>query len=176
MSDWNKRFALSVAIFLLRIYPAFCGLYAILMTEYITYAKPFQKLFVDRLATSVWGVLALTPFILLKFQWLFRFYCFLFSAVLIFKAYDFLIPFKYVSPSYRGNVPDPFPGYSSRGNDDSIDFWISSPAFVYPTLMMAAVFVLPFFLALIFRRYLHNVPPKSEQGCPHRARIASGDR
>jgi hypothetical protein len=132
--------------------------------EFVMHAPPLQKLFYAPIVRCVWGCLALTPFVLLRSAVVFRIYLMLFFGCLAFMAYDYFVPFRYVSPDFQGKVLDAGGGFSRSGNDDSIAYWIS-----YPTspsgedIGMAFICVAPLALAFVYRRYFIHWTTKAER-------------
>ncbi|MBI5799708.1 MAG: hypothetical protein HZA92_03140 [Verrucomicrobia bacterium] len=133
----------------------FAALYDFGVKPFIVYAPPLQKVFYAPIVLLVWGVLALIPFILLRSSIVFRIYCTLFFACLAFMAYDYLVPFRYVSPDFRGEILDSGGGFSSSGNHDSVAYWVSYPTFPLheDDWPVSLVRVAPLILAFGYRRY-----------------------
>ncbi|RYD82222.1 MAG: hypothetical protein EOP84_09735 [Verrucomicrobiaceae bacterium] len=133
----------------------FVGLCDLGARAFIVYAPPLQKVFYAPIVLFIWSGLALVPFILLRNLTVFRIYVTLFLVCLAFMAYDYFVPFRYVSPDFHGRILDSGGGYSSSGNNDSIAYWIS-----YPTLhgvkdwpLNIYGFVTPLILAFVYRRF-----------------------
>jgi hypothetical protein len=133
----------------------------------VLWAAPIQKLFVVPLAHAVWALLALMPFILLRFRWVFVTYVTIFIAALAVLAYDYFIPFRYISSAYTGEILNPSGAYSRRFSGDDVDYWISN--FTVPNgddLMMTLVIVAPLLLAIVYRNVYSYWTAKEAQSGP----------
>jgi len=110
--------------------------------------------------------LALVPFILLRAKWVSQIYYLLSSVCLAFLAYDYFVPFRYFSPSFRGRMLrgelsngellriNEWSQFSTSGNDSEISFWISNPTVPGPMeILQGLMYVSPLALALLYRRY-----------------------
>src|SRR5204862_2708245 len=130
-----KANVIRIGIPLLRLLPSYAAVYGVAALydfgakTFIVYAAPLQKVFYAPIVLFVWVALALVPFILLRSATVFYIYVTLFCGCLAFMAYDYFIPFRYVSPDFRGQIVDSGGGYSTAGNEDDIDFWVSYPTF-----------------------------------------------
>jgi hypothetical protein len=160
MKASTKATILRVAIPVLRLLPAYAAVYGFAVLHdlgvkaFIAYAPPLQKVFYAPIMLFVWGGLALAPFVLLRNNVAFRLYVALFLGCLGFMAYDYLVPFRYVAPGFRGAVSDAGGGFSRAGEIDRVDYWISYPAFPpnEDDMWMLVVRVTPLALAFVYRR------------------------
>ncbi len=157
----TKANIVRIGIPVLRLLPSLSAVYGFAalhdfgVRTFVVYAPPLQKVFYAPIVLLVWGGLALIPFILLRNSIVFRIYSTLFFACLAFMAYDYFFTFRYVSPDFRGETPDPGGGFSSSGNHDSIAYWISYPTFPphEDDIPVALVRIAPLILAFVYRRY-----------------------
>jgi hypothetical protein len=133
---------------------SFAALYDFGAKAFIVHAAPLQKMFYAPIVLFFWGGLALVPFILLRKAIVFYIYATLFLGCLGFMAYDYFVPFRYVSPQFHGEIQAPGKEVSSSGNKDSVDYWISYPTFPpheddWP---LSLVRIGPLILAFVYRR------------------------
>src|SRR5436190_11844035 len=105
----------------------FAALYDFGPKMFIAYAPPLQKVFYAPIMLFVWAALALVPFILLRKSMAFYIYVTLFVGCLTFMAYDYFVPFRYVSPGFQGEIMESSWGGTKSGNHDRINYWISYP-------------------------------------------------
>jgi len=161
MRTSTKANIIRIGIPLLRLLPfysavwAFAALYDLGPKTLIVYAPPLQKVFYAPIVGFVWAALALVPFVLLRRSIVFYIYATLLFGCLTFMTCDYLVPFRYVSPDYHGEILDSGGGYSKSGNDDNIDYWISYPTFppnedVWPVWLVS---IAPLILAFVYRRF-----------------------
>ncbi|WP_131990191.1 hypothetical protein [Chthoniobacter flavus] len=161
MSKFTKATVVRIGIPLLRLLPScaalygFAALYDLGAKTFIIHTAPLQKLFYAPIVLFVWSGLALVPFILLRSSIVFYIYATIFFSCLAFMAYDYFVPFRYVSPYFQGEIQDAGGGYSRSGNHASIDYWISYPTFPpneddWP---LSLVRVAPLALAFVYRRF-----------------------
>ena len=143
----RSAIAIRVAIPVLRFFTWYRALWIVCYPQFISYAIPLQKQFFIPLTSYVWGILALTPFILLRFRLFYILYIITFSTVLAIIAYDYFIPYAY---------PE---GISSSSNamserNGEVVYWTSQPDFPNAEhIFMAIIMVVPLPLAVIYRRY-----------------------
>ncbi len=157
MTSTTKASLIRVLIPLLRLLPFYGGLYAVMMWEYVADEPPLQKQFYARLVMVLWGVLALTPFIILRLRPIFHLYCILFFCCIAFLLYDTFVPFRYVAPGYQGPIRDNGVSESSASSGDHVGFWVSYPPSVdAEDLFKAAVYVAPLVLAYVYRRHFRS--------------------
>ena len=161
MNTSTKANIVRIGIPLLRLLPSFVALYSFAALydfgakTFVVYAAPLQKVFYAPIVHFTWSGLALVPFILLRRSIVFYIYVTLFFCCLGFMAYDYFVPFRYVSPHFQGEIQDSGGGFSSSGNKDSIAYWISYPTFPpqeddWPRSL---VLVAPLILAFVYRRF-----------------------
>ncbi len=138
--------AIRIAIPFLRFLTWYKALWIISYPQFISYAIPLQKQFVIPLASYMWGVLSLLPFILLRFRPFYIFYIITLSTLLVILAYDYFIPFGY---------PEGIPaiGNAKSTINDEVVYWTSQPGFSNIDVFMAIIFIAPLPLAVIYRRY-----------------------
>lgn len=169
MKAATKGTIIRICIPLLRLFPTyaallgFAALYDFGAKTFIVYAAPLQKVFYSPIVLFAWGALALIPFIVLRSATVFRIYATLFLGCLAFMAYDYFVPFRYISPNFDGAVDGG--GYSTAGNKENIDFWVSHPIFP-PSgedIFVALVRVTPLALAFAYRRYHHLWSNRAQQ-------------
>jgi hypothetical protein len=160
MKASTKASAVRIAIPLLRLFPTYSAvvcmsaLYQWGFRTFIVYAAPLQKVFFAPIVLFIWGALALVPFIVLRSATVFYIYAVLLFACLTFMAYDRFVPFNYVSADFHGEVQDPSGSYSTAGNDERVDYWISRPTVPHEDdLLVASVRVAPLLLAFVYRRW-----------------------
>lgn len=157
MTSTAKVSLIRVLIPSLRLFSFYGGIYAVGMWEYAVYAPPLQKVFYARMFDCLWGVLALTPFILLRWTLVFRIYCLAFAIWAAFSIYNSCFPFRYVSPTYDGTVPETGVSEASSGNDDNIGYWVSFPTAPNAEgILIAVVHIAPVILACVYRRYYRS--------------------
>lgn len=160
MSTSTKANIVRIGIPLLRLLPSYAGVLGFAALHdfgaktFIVYAAPLQKVFYAPIVLFVWGGLALVPFILLRGSIVFYIYTTLFFGCLGFMAYDYLVPFRYVSPHFHEEIQDSGGGFSSSGNKGNIDYWISYPTFPpneddWPSSLVR---IAPLTLAFVYRR------------------------
>jgi hypothetical protein len=136
-----------VAIPLLRFFTWYRALWEVSGFQFISYTVPLQKQFFIPLTSFTWGILALVPFILLRFRPFYVFYIITLSTLLVILAYDYFIPYAY---------PE---GVSSSGNamrevNDEVVYWTSQPDFPnIAHIFIAIIMIAPLPLAIIYRRY-----------------------
>ena len=149
-----KASTIRVLIPVFRILPFYAGAFAVSMWEYVRYEPPLQKEFYARLAMGLWGVLALTPFILIRHRLAFLLYCFLYVSCLAFMLYDRFVPFRYVSPDYRGPV---YYSDTIAHSGDKVTYWVSNPPSLDgENILMVVIYATPLLLACIYRRYFRS--------------------
>lgn len=161
MSPSTKANVVRVGIPVLRFLPSFEALYSFAAlhhfgaSTFLAYSAPLQKVFYAPIVGFVWCGLALVPFILLRNSIVFYVYTAIFFGCLGFMAYDYLVPFRYVSLDFHGVILDSGGGFSSSGNKDSINYWISYPSFPPHNdgWSTALVRVAPLILAFVYRRF-----------------------
>lgn len=139
MDPSSKATLIRFAIPVLRWPTFYVAIYAIQVAQYVEHFEPLQKLYYARIIEVTWGWLALVPFILLRAKWVSQIYYLLSSVCLAFLAYDYFVPFRYFSPSFRGRMLrgelsngellriNEWSQFSTSGNDSEISFWISNP-------------------------------------------------
>lgn len=157
----RKAQIVRIGIPLLRPLPSYAALYGFAALydfgakTFIVYAAPLQKVYFEPVMLFLWGGLALIPFVLLRNSIAFYTYATLFFGCLAFQAYDHFVPFCYISPNFHGEIRDPVGGYSSSGNPNSIDYWISYPTFPPDgeDWLLSLVRVTPLILAFVYRRF-----------------------
>ncbi len=157
----TKARMVRIGIPILRLLPFYAALYGFAalfdfgVKTFIVFAPPLQKVFYAPVVLFVWGGLALVPFILLRRATVFYIYVILFFGCLAFMAYDYFVPFSYVSPNFHGDIQDAGGGSSRSGNNDSINYWISRPTFPphADDWLVALVRVAPLILAFVYRRF-----------------------
>jgi hypothetical protein len=149
-----KASTIRVLIPIFRLLPFYAGSFAINMWEHVRYEPPLQKEFYAHLVMGLWGVLALTPFILLRLRFAFAIYCFLYISCLGFMLYDRFVPFRYMSPDYHG------PAYDSNTiahSGDNVTYLVSNPpALDAENILMAVIYATPLLLACVYRRYFRS--------------------
>ncbi|YCM43462.1 hypothetical protein V2O64_19320 [Verrucomicrobiaceae bacterium 227] len=147
---------LRIAIPVFRLFTWYRALW-IFAVERALIAPPLQKLAVIPMANLAWAILAVTPFVVLRHKRVFVAYAISFSAVLGIMAWDWLIPFRYVSQHFHGEIIDSGGGFSTSGNRDDIAYWIS-----YPTnpsgedVLLVMVIVAPLALGCIYRMFFQR--------------------
>ena len=143
----RSAIGIRIAIPFLRLLTWYKALWAVSYPQFITYSVPLQKQFFIPLTSYMWGILALVPFILLRFRVFHLFYIITLSALLLILAYDYFVPFAY---------PE---GVASSGNAKSISngevvYWVSRPNFPnMEHIFMAIIMIAPLPLAAVYRRY-----------------------
>lgn len=160
MAEKHKRywFWLRVGIVFLRIIPIWAALMAVAAlcdsamsqsrTErLIEYSAPLQKRFFAPAIYFISSFLVLIPFIALRSAIVFRVYATLFLGCLVFMAYDFLIPFRYVAPDSPGASGWICRFWVAHGQAH----WESKPRF--DDLGEYVPFLGTLILAFIYRRY-----------------------
>ena len=165
-SSW---FWLRVGIVVLRIIPIWAALFGVAalcdlatgapwMKGFIVYTAPLQKRFFAPVIFCFSSLLVMVPFIALRSAIVFRVYATLFLGCLIFMAYDFLIPFRYLAAA----SPDARPGLLCRfWVTDGQAHWESKPR--VDDLGTCLPFIGTMILAFIYRRYFLRWAANAEQ-------------
>jgi hypothetical protein len=152
-----------VGIPFLKLLTWYRALWVLTVSEAV-YAPPIQKLLIVPLTEFVWAILAVTPFIILRVRSIFVAYVTVFIAALIILAYDYFMPFRYISPSYTGDISSPASAYSRRFNGDIVEYWISNPSMPdSEDIMIALVLIAPLILAFVYRKVYPNWTAKEAQ-------------
>jgi len=140
--------ATRIAIPALRFLSWYKALWILGYPHHIVYAPPFQKLFVVPLTSFLWALLAICPFIILRYRTVYIIYVSLLAAVLTILAYDAIIPYSYTAyGNYQVN------GNSKSINGEHVSHWSSSlDGIQIDDIAMALVFLSPLILGIIYRR------------------------
>jgi hypothetical protein len=151
--------SIRIGIPILRLLSWYQAFWIIPFTE-VLWAAPLQKQLVVPLAKLAWALLALVPFILLRFRRVFAVYAVGSSAVLMVLAWDYFVPFRYVAPGFSGTIPgDNFYSYISG----SVAVWVSRPSFNVDDIPLFLVLISPLFLACVYRAFYPHWTKKAEQ-------------
>ncbi len=139
--------AIRVAIPFLRLLTWYKALWEISSPQFIIYSIPLQKQFFIPLTSYMWGILALVPFILLRYRPFYTFYIITLSALLVILAYDYFIPYSYP----EGGV---IRGDAMSTSNGEVVYWTSRHDFPnIEHIFIAIIMIAPLPLAVIYRRY-----------------------
>jgi hypothetical protein len=142
-----------VAIWLLR-WPLYLGPILIGLGGGIHphYTPPLQKVFYRPIFVLLWSILALLPFILIRRRVPYLVYSVAFCVIGGWMLYDLILPFRYVSPEFHGEIEDPGGRYTIRGSTSmGYDYWITR--FIpssFDSWLMLAFYVWPFILGSVY--------------------------
>jgi hypothetical protein len=126
------------------------------------YAAPLQKQFYRPIFAMLWAVLALLPFILIRRRIAFLIYCAAFCVVGGWMLYDLVVPFRYVSPDFHGEIEYPGGSYTIRGSPSmGYDYWITRfVPYSFESWWGLAFLVWPFLLGSVYH-FLYARGPRN---------------
>ena len=115
------------------------------------YEAPLQKEFYKPIIGSLWFVLALLPFKLIRGRRSFLIYCFAFCVVGGWLIYDIVVPFRYVAAGFQGEIKDYGSTYSSGTSGGGYDYLITrfDPS-ASESWLSLSILVWPFFLGILY--------------------------